>query len=275
LIDNASRESLERAWDLTWHPNARHLREDELGLTPARLRGIQEAQGSLLIFVDDDNVLVPNYLEEALRIETEWPILGAWGGDIVGEFETQPEPWTHPYLGYLCINECKEIRWSNNPEDVSALPLGAGLCIRAEVANAYARQQAAIAPERMLDRKGSSLMSGGDVDMVLFCRKFGLGFGRFPGLSLIHLISARRLTENYLLELVRAVNRSVVLVGGIHGYAFCRIDGIRDSAPWSLIHLVRHGRRSLRFHRARLNGIRDGLRVIEQTPANPKTFRGR
>src|SRR6266481_7107559 len=63
LVDNASKENLAERFDLSWHPHARHIREDELGLTPARLRGITESIGKLLVFVDDDNVLSLDYLE--------------------------------------------------------------------------------------------------------------------------------------------------------------------------------------------------------------------
>ncbi|HTA29597.1 MAG TPA: glycosyltransferase family 2 protein, partial [Candidatus Cybelea sp.] len=57
LIDNASQPPLMGESDLSWHSQARHVREEELGLTPARLRGIKESAGELLIFIDDDNVL--------------------------------------------------------------------------------------------------------------------------------------------------------------------------------------------------------------------------
>ncbi len=36
LIDNASKESVADRFDIGWHPNGRHVREDELGLTEAR-----------------------------------------------------------------------------------------------------------------------------------------------------------------------------------------------------------------------------------------------
>ena len=52
-------------FNISWHPNGRHVREDELGLTPARLRGVAEAVAELLVFVDDDNILDPDYLEQA------------------------------------------------------------------------------------------------------------------------------------------------------------------------------------------------------------------
>src|SRR3989442_702908 len=57
LVDNASRDQLSSWVQLSWHPQARCIRENELGLTPARLRGISEAVGKLFVFVDDDNVL--------------------------------------------------------------------------------------------------------------------------------------------------------------------------------------------------------------------------
>jgi len=36
VIDNASNEPLLKVWDLSCHPHARHIREEELGLTPIR-----------------------------------------------------------------------------------------------------------------------------------------------------------------------------------------------------------------------------------------------
>ena len=77
LVDNASKEPMAGRFDLSWHPNARHLREEKTGLTHARLCGIAEAKAGLLVFVDDDNVLRADYLQAALKISKEWPQLGA------------------------------------------------------------------------------------------------------------------------------------------------------------------------------------------------------
>jgi glycosyltransferase involved in cell wall biosynthesis len=79
--------------DLTWHANARIVREERLGLTFARLRGFAEAKGELIVMVDDDNVLAPDYLETAVRIAEEHPMLGAFGGKCLPEFEVEPEEW--------------------------------------------------------------------------------------------------------------------------------------------------------------------------------------
>jgi len=67
LIDNASQEELEPGtWDLSWHPHGRLLREEDIGLSNARMRGMREAGADLLVFVDDDNVLDPSYLSEVI-----------------------------------------------------------------------------------------------------------------------------------------------------------------------------------------------------------------
>src|SRR4051812_12592949 len=65
LIDNASAAERKPTVELSWHPHARLAHEPKLGLTAARLLGIAEARGSLLVFVDDDNVLPPDFLETA------------------------------------------------------------------------------------------------------------------------------------------------------------------------------------------------------------------
>lgn len=79
--------------DLSWHPNARVVREEKLGLTFARLRGFAEAKGERIVMVDDDNLLAPDYLEIAVRLAQEHPTLGAFGGKCLPEFEVEPEPW--------------------------------------------------------------------------------------------------------------------------------------------------------------------------------------
>src|SRR5262249_19878462 len=136
LIDNGSCERLAPRIDLSWHPGGRHIREEELGLTPARLRGIAEAKGDLLIFVDDDNVLWHDYLETALRISVTHPHLGAFGGSIEAEFEVEPDPRLESLLPSLAIRRITEAKWANF--GLGSVPYGAGLCARAKVPQAYA-----------------------------------------------------------------------------------------------------------------------------------------
>jgi glycosyltransferase involved in cell wall biosynthesis len=141
IVDNASRVPLASSWDISWHPTAHHILESELGLTPARRRGIQEASADLIIFVDDDNVLDETYLAKAIKIKQKWPSLGVWGsGSIQGEFEVELPEGLRQHRNWLPRREVAAPRWSNltsykYPED--AMPIGAGLCVCKEVAMAY------------------------------------------------------------------------------------------------------------------------------------------
>ena len=187
LVDNASNERLAGVWDLSWHPNARPVRENELGLTHARLRGIRESKGDLLVFVDDDNVLESNYLAEASAIAEKWPMLGAWGGQCFGEFDSPPPEWTRPYWSLVAIRTFDDDRWSNQREN-QAMPCGAGLCVRRVIASRYADLVAASPAHALLDRRGNSLASGGDNDLAWLTCELGFGTGLFKSLRLKHLI---------------------------------------------------------------------------------------
>ena len=202
LIDNASNETLADRFDIGWHPNGRHVREDELGLTPARLRGVAEAVAELLVFVDDDNVLAPDYLEQALRVAREYSFLGTWGGQCVPEFEVEPAPELKPYVGCLALRTTERDFWTNVACVWNeAYPVGAGLCVRRGVVAESRRRTVACKLRQSLDRRGQLLLSGGDYDINLTACDMGLGCGVFEALRLTHLIPARRLTADYMLNL--------------------------------------------------------------------------
>lgn len=203
LIDNASVEPLAGKWDLSWHPGARHIREDELGLTPARLRGIRESEGELLVFVDDDNLLEHDYLAIATTLMTERPWLGAIGGSIRGEFEVPPSEEVRCMLPGLALVEVNSQAWARcgGSEARGFAPCGAGMVVRQCVAEHYFRKLAGDPLRRGFDRKGSSLASGGDTDMALCACELGLAVGRFPQLRMTHLIPPGRLEKSYLLRL--------------------------------------------------------------------------
>jgi glycosyltransferase involved in cell wall biosynthesis len=198
LIDNASSPAVGSLVSLTWHPNARHIREENLGLTQARLRGVGEAEGQLLVFVDDDNLLDPNYLTNAVAIYEEYPFIGAFGGSITGEFEVDPPVSITPYLEGLAIRKTVRDHWSNAKKWSEATPFGAGMCIRREVAELYSERVRNDSIRGALDRQGTSLGAGGDVDMAWTSFSLKKGTGCFARLRVTHLISKDRLTEPYV-----------------------------------------------------------------------------
>ena len=204
LIDNASAKPLNSKYDLNWHPNSRHVLEEELGLTPARLRGIREACAELLVFIDDDNVLPVEYLQTALKISQEYPFLGAWGGGCEPEFEVPPPGWIEPYLGNLAILNINRPSWTNQYFDYRCTPIGAGMCIRKYPAQKYLETVKMRNSSEHLDRRGGELVSCGDHDMAYCALDLGLGVGLFPELKPKHLIPSSRLEKSYILRLSEA-----------------------------------------------------------------------
>jgi hypothetical protein len=212
VIDNASKQPVQERFDFSWHPNVRTVREDKLGLTPARLRGISEARGDLLVFVDDDNVLDSDFLENALHMAVERPFLGAWSGQCRPGFEEQPAEWTRRYWGNLVIRQFDTDVWSNLPRLADTMPCGAGLCVRRGVAQHYLDLNQAGGRSVQLDRTGTSLLSGGDNDLAACACDIGLSVGLIASLKLTHLIPPVRLTEDYLSRLAEGIAYSSILL---------------------------------------------------------------
>jgi hypothetical protein len=217
IVDNLSDRSVSSANDLSWHQNARAVWEPILGLTPARLRGIRESRADLLVFVDDDNVLATDYLERAVALAEEYPCLGAWSGQCLPEFDVAPPEWTRRYWGTLCIREFGKDVWSNLPLLPETMPCGAGLCVRRQVAMRYLELHDGGARSMILDRVGTSLLSGGDNDLAACACDLNLGVGLFCALKLIHLMPPERLTEDYLCRLVEGIEYSGAILRAQRG----------------------------------------------------------
>jgi len=116
VVDNASTVPLAPELNLAWHPHPRVVREEKLGVSHARLRGIAETSGDVLVFVDDDNVLDVDYLEQALAI-AKTPAPGLVGGGIYPQFEQPPPKWTRRYWGMLAIKELQKITLAPRPSE--------------------------------------------------------------------------------------------------------------------------------------------------------------
>ena len=211
LVDNASRQPLAGEWDLSWHPGARHILESELGLSAARRRGMREAVGDTLLFVDDDHELAEGYLAVGMRIAEGWPQLGTWGsGALVPEYEVPPAERLRRLLYLLAIREVETAKWANVFQ-IDACPWGAGIFLRRSVAEAY-RVLAREEDLPISDRKGAALTSGGDVELSYVACGMGLGIGVFPELKVTHLIPKERLSHDYLMRLHEGIAISTRLI---------------------------------------------------------------
>ena len=231
VIDNASTEPLSNKL-LNWHPQGRVVREEKLGLTHARLRAIDEAEDGLMVWVDDDNLLAPDYLEKASNAFESSPKLGAAGGRSLPEYEESPSSWYRPGLAPLGCRDLGDegivASWNPQcPEYPAASPIGAGMVVRKEAIEAWAEAVRNDPLRQALGRAGDSLTSGEDNDINLTLLRAGWNLAYLPQLSLTHIIPPGRLTLDYQKRMARVSFRDFIRVLDIHG--------IR---PWSTISSV-------------------------------------
>jgi glycosyltransferase involved in cell wall biosynthesis len=227
LIDNASTHPLPAQFERS-PPGLRVLREATLGLTAARRRGLAEATGDLVVFVDDDNVLAPDYLAQVVRIFSAHPRLGALGGRIMPEFEIAPPAWSHEFFPLLALRDLgSDVLVARGAERYpAAAPVGAGMAVRRAAVQSWMNESGTPA---LSDRRGQALSSGGDNDLVFSLLRDGWDVGYFPELVLTHLIPASRLDVGYLARLNRGIQRSWMQVLSRH-----RANPWPTVAPWTV-----------------------------------------
>lgn len=208
LIDNCSESALAPEV-VAWHPHGRVVEESQVGLTSARFRGFREASGELIVMVDDDNVLDSEYLSNALKIADEFDDCGAFGGRSIGKFATAPPNWLPEFYELLALRDLgANSIISDYPQEAGypiCSPIGAGMIVRHSALSNWMNE----APHSKLsDRKGASLSSGGDNEIVMSILQSGHQVGYFPELTLQHLIPAERTTVEYLSRLNESIQFS-------------------------------------------------------------------
>ncbi|MBW8782058.1 MAG: glycosyltransferase family 2 protein [Verrucomicrobia bacterium] len=229
LVDNASEPALDARDFLDVAPaNFRIVREENTGLTPARLRGFKETTTPIIVLADDDNVLAPDYLSQVLAIAAEYPRLGTWSGNVILSFEPGAIPPPAAWRACLTERHVKSDTISVDRNHHDSTPWGAGLCVRREVAESYAVELAANPLRRQLDLQGRTLLYGGDTDIAYVGCAQGLSKGVFARLRLTHLIPSGRCETPYLLRSIEghaysSVLHEFVLTGRIPLYCTDRL----------------------------------------------------
>jgi glycosyltransferase involved in cell wall biosynthesis len=217
IIDNASTKPLSEYLDISWHSQSKLIQEEEAGLTNARICGINNAIGDLIILVDDDNVLCPDYLEVAIQIQKKHPSMGCFGpATILPEFEEEPSEKLRKYTPLLALRDQRQDIWSNKPDD-NCVPWGAGLCIVSSVAKRHIEIITNRNRSFVLDRIGCQLLSGGDTEFSYTACNMGYGKGVFKNLKVRHLINSKRVKKDYLIRISEGHGYSNTILDAIYG----------------------------------------------------------
>ena len=174
------------------HPDVlfRYTTEPEQGLSAAKNRGIKEAKGDIIVYIDDDALVDPWYL----RTYAEWfathPETMACGGPIEPLYETSEPDWMTPYTKALLT------AWMNYGEKVREYPRGrypggGNAAYRKEVFEQVGGFNTA------LGRKGGNLMGSEEKDIFDKMHTLNMQILYLPEPVLHHCIPQAKLEKPY------------------------------------------------------------------------------
>ncbi|WP_353197441.1 glycosyltransferase [Parapedobacter defluvii] len=183
-------------------PDSKVIVAEEQGLVYARMAGIAQAKGDYVVFFDDDNEPQPDYLVELQALHQRYPAVAAWGpGVVTVDFIDGVDPRIkqvaysafqgkrESYTAFACLRQ-----WQ------ACYPFGTGLCVKTEVLTTFA---AWVNTGKLTatGRKGVSLSSGEDLQMVMACIALGYAAGHSPQLQVTHVITGTRANMGYIKRL--------------------------------------------------------------------------
>lgn len=215
------------------------LREPKLGLVFARLRAIRESTCEWCVFVDDDAVLHPDYLERAAEIAQKNPRFGCFGGKLLlpEKLRSQVPPWAVPMLPYLAIKDCGDEPITNCLDEWGNWePPGAGAVVRRPLLDLFIKRLEENPRLGRLGRRGKhGLFSSEDSLMMRGAVRLGLSCSYQPALKLEHHLAPHRFQFSYLARLLYGLGRSQVILETTLGRPVARP---RAKYAWHLLRRI-------------------------------------
>ena len=180
--------------------------EPKQGASFARKRAIQEAQGFLIGFLDDDNIPADDWVASAYSFGKLHPKAGAYGSQIHGDFEVKPPENFQRISPFFPIIEREELICFNFYKDgrLGLFPPGAGLVIRKK-----AWLESVPSSLVLQGPIGNSLAAKGeDIEALSYIKKAGWEIWFNPEMKIIHKIPKTRFERDYLLRFFRGIGLS-------------------------------------------------------------------
>ncbi len=183
--------------------NFSYFEEKKQGLSHARNRGIREAKGELLAFIDDDAVAHDGYLKKMFEAFSTRADMYAAGGKIVPLYESNRPKWMNRFLEPLMSVIDLGTRVKIFPRN--KFPIGANMIFRREVFEKTENFNTE------LGRTGKKMLGGEEKDLFFRMREKGLSVYWIPDIVVSHSVPDERLQEAFIKKQALGVGQSEVI----------------------------------------------------------------
>jgi len=171
---------------------ARYVLEPRQGLTHARNRGVAEARGEVVCFLDDDAIPTPGWLTTVMEAFDD-PGIGCVGGPMVPDYQGQVRPpWLNgdlqgmvggfrlPYAAQRAVSAVTELPWGGNMAFRRTVFEDVGL----------------FRPD--LDPSGVVRLVGGETELITRVCRAGWTVAYLPGAAVLHRVMPSQLEKAYI-----------------------------------------------------------------------------
>lgn len=206
IVDNNSTDKtpeIVRQYQQNWLPQCPfyYVLERQQGAAIARRRAIREANGSIIAFLDDDNIPALDWVANVYAFAQAHPDAGAYGSRILPEYEVEPPKNFQRISHYLPTMERKvAFRYDSYRK---GLPVGAGLVIRKQVWLDHVVDQIVQGPVGA----GFSL-KGEETEALSYIKQSSWEIWYNPEMTIVHKIPKWRLEKDYLINFFRVIGLS-------------------------------------------------------------------
>lgn len=205
LVDNNSTDTTPEICKTfaTKHPTLpfRYIVETQQGLSHARNRGMAEAKGDWLVFLDDDAFVDPDYLERLNQYTKELPDMVAFGGRIYPFFESGEVAkwlcrWNSSWLSALDKGD------KLGTFEGAEYPIGANMGFNRRMYEICGKF------DTTLGRSGKNLIGGEEKDYFNRIKAEEGKIYYLPEIAVLHCIPPSRTTNEYIARLGEGVGVS-------------------------------------------------------------------
>lgn len=207
VIDNNSTDNTAKVvqkYQANWPEQypLKYYVELQQGAAFARHRAFMEASGTLIGFLDDDNIPATDWVKAAYEFAQKYPKAGAYGSQIQGVFEAKPPENFQRIAPFLAITQRGSEPLLYEPKK-KVLPPSAGLIVRKQA-------WLASVPSKLIltGRTTKSMVTSEDLEMLSYIQAKGWEIWYNPAMQIEHKIPRWRLEREYLIPFFRGIGLS-------------------------------------------------------------------